>query len=182
MYILYTCLSTRDILQSVTCSNSLTPSVKVKYPASNKRAISKAALIVFFVSLKLSAPAVVVPTADTHSNWCSRPFIVCDTGWAGQCSGCGVVHLVFMNPHHQDSAGTTSCFCVPLLLAFSVVSCRITKLMSVAVEKMCTSGLGLVWVNNYCVWRSYGVHAGHNSLTVCHNSLPVMPFILYTEC
>ena len=28
-------------LQSVTCSNSLTPSVKVEYPASNKRAISK---------------------------------------------------------------------------------------------------------------------------------------------
>ena len=52
----------------ITCSNLLTPSVKVRYPANNKRTMSKVALIVCYMSLKPRAPAVVFATADTHTH------------------------------------------------------------------------------------------------------------------
>ena len=56
------------------CSNLLLPFVKVKHPPSSNTIVSKVALIVSFVSLKLKTPAVAFVAADTHSTCCS-PFI-----------------------------------------------------------------------------------------------------------
>ena len=135
----------------------------------------------FLYVTQTQCTAVVFTVADTHSNCCSRPFIVCSTGSAGQCSGCGCCSFGLQEPmpswHHWNH--------ILLALLCAVVTSWYSQLRSMSCNMThacyCREGRGYRvdqdWIWCGCiitVWCRLGVHAGHNSY-------PVVPFILYTE-